>query len=278
MLRLVLRWPLALVLLSLSGCDLFDGSPLLDGPPLEVEEGAALGVAFGPAGNLRFSVPEDLYEAPFDGYRATVVVETARLPNQTHAEQRTLWQLNCDLMTALPRSLEYGFVPNGCQETTRADGILPGRQMSAYVVAANVQATGNTIRRLRSATFQVNEPEAVVRVERSGDAVTFSWPQSVVETFGGVYEVEIYEMAETANRAAATGRRIWRMVCRGVTTPSPRLTSLTPGPGPEGPTEECFVESFTAPEFEPARYAVILRLREDIYDSQAAFASVFEWD
>ena len=267
---------LLLLVLLLTGCDLFGSGEIFDGPPLEIADGATLGVDFGPTGNLQFAVPDSLYESTWATYGGTIRVKTDRLPNQTHTEQTVIWEVSCPEMTLVPRTVDLGVVPEGCQEVVRSTGVLPGRRVFAYVQSARVTNLGTTLRRAASATFTLNRAEAVVRVERTGDVPTFSWPQSVVDAYGGVYEVMVYPMFETEPGAAAYSTApVWPMQCFPGTGPTPRLTSVTAGMEPPAPG--CTIYRFDPPVCEPGRYVVFVSYRKDLGSPQVTVASVFEW-
>ena len=256
-----------LVLIALPGCDLFGSDGLLGGPDLEVDDGSTLDVDFGPTGTLRFTIPDSLSlsESTVATYTGTIEVTHRRLPNERSGE--TLWRVVCPEARLIGDTIDYGVVPDGCEQETAPSPVLPGRPAAAFAQGARVDAFGNVTGRRASAAFQMNDAAAVASVEPSGASVTISWRSSVAGTFGELLEAGVHKVTSAEGEPTRiASNRVWSFGCDPLADASGRPTSVTPGGAvPAG----CFGFPDTV-ELEPGRYVAVVSLRE------TAFATLFE--
>lgn len=259
----------ALVLLAVlaGGCDLIDGGGLLEGPALNVDGDSRLEVSLGPTGALRFTVPDSLSlrQGTVSTYGGTIRVAHERLVGATSDE--TLWEVTCSESRWIGDVVNYGVVPEGCQELTRAKAILPGRRVTAFVQAVRVSAFGYRNGRRVSAAFQMNDPSAVATVDVSGGAVSVSWPSASVDAFGEMWEVGVHAVtSEVGEPTRIASNRVWSLGCDPLGDATARPRSVTVG---GAAPSDCFAYPGEL-DLEPGRYVAVVELR------RTAFATLFE--
>ncbi|MEM7789205.1 MAG: hypothetical protein AAF594_15915, partial [Bacteroidota bacterium] len=261
------------LLVAVGGCDGIAPDGDADGPALEVFEGGTIGVSLLPSGNVRLGLPDGLFTGPHVRYNATVRVFTPRIIGRDNRSVEELWAFVCERMEMIPQEVDYGTLPEGCSELTSPRAIRPGQPAEVYVAAVRVNALGFRNGRDDTATFRINDPEAVRDVERTGDEVTVSWSPALASAHGRPIQLWVFP-AVPVETVAGPGWGYSNDAVRSVLCFLPNLpnvTSLSTGGGPDG----CSISGAGEPVEDGTYFALVTFVDDD--RRTLTFASRFEW-